>query len=128
MLCFLSANQSLTLRLRPQSLTKNNSGVLEVYDGISQWGFICPTPYLSYEDADIVCRHLGYSSAVRAYTVVDEDANRNRKFFLKGLRSRQECWGACTFDQLVSLGWTGPLGIWRYCDGSDVAGVECLSK
>ncbi len=61
---FLSfqANQSLSVRLRKSQNGKNNSGIVEVYDGVSTWGGICPTGYstgFGYYEADVICKMLG---------------------------------------------------------------------
>ena len=114
-----TASQNLTLRLSPGLSGKNTSGLVEVFDGISEWGYICGSSW-DYEDADVVCHQLGYSKALRAFTEIRE--HEHHEYFINFVN--------CGLSRKISLeecmyySWTTQP---RYCE-SGVAGVDCFSK
>ena len=64
----LAAGVSHSIRLVDGD--KPNRGVVQVYDGISQWGHICCDSWTRYiHNADVVCRYFGYQLASRSYCV-----------------------------------------------------------
>ncbi len=64
----LTAGVSHSIRLVDGD--KPNEGVVQVYDGVSQWGYICCDSWSRYEfNADVVCRYLGYQFASGSYCV-----------------------------------------------------------
>ena len=46
--------------------------VVEVYDGISRWGRICPDEW-ALEHAQFVCKHFGYRTALGAIEIRSDD-------------------------------------------------------
>ena len=115
------ASQNLTLRLSPQISGKEISGLVEVFDGISKWGYICGLQW-NFEEADTVCRQLGYSLALRAFTGTEEHADYeyyiiNVNCGLSSKKSLEEC---------SYTSWTNQ---YRFCgDSVSAAGVQCFSK
>ena len=74
----LTAGVSHSIRLVDGD--KPNEGVVQVYDGISQWGHICCDFWTrDIDNADVVCRYLGYQLASRSYCVhqmiIDDEAS-----------------------------------------------------
>ena len=107
--------------MSPQSGGKNASGLVEVFDGISKWGYICGSRW-DFEDADTVCRQLGYSSALRAFTKIPE--HDDYEYYINRVNCgvlRRKSLEECTY-----YSWTVQ---YRFCGyGIVPAGVECLSK
>ena len=61
----LSTDDTLTMRLNGDP-AKN--ATVEIYDEFGTWGPICPIKW-NLQAAEIVCRHLGYESTIRALQV-----------------------------------------------------------
>ncbi len=54
-----------------------NEGVIQVYDGVSEWGYICCDSWARYiTTADAFCRYFGYELSTKSYcdsrSVTDE--------------------------------------------------------
>ena len=59
-----------------------DSGLVEVYDGISKWGGICGISW-GLNDALRVCRHMGYGSALYAFSTLPDV--EGQELFLRGI-------------------------------------------
>ena len=63
----VSVNSSLSFRL-DNGDDGDNSGVVEVYNGVSEWGHICGQGWnREITTADAICRHFGYPLALSTY-------------------------------------------------------------
>ena len=103
-----------------------------MFDGVSEWGHICADNAWKYGEADVACRNLGFSSALRAYKVETEETD-NQRNFLNGVRcgsSDHDERSLNSLDQCHVLGWGVPTSSLdpRRCIYSTVAAVECTSK
>ncbi|XP_072038536.1 neurotrypsin-like [Amphiura filiformis] len=64
----LPAGLSHSLRLLNEY--KPNEGVVQVYDGVSKWGYMCCKGWAYRpQNADTICRYFGYQLAIRSYCV-----------------------------------------------------------
>ena len=103
-----TANQSLVLRL-----TDNDRGVVEVFDGVSNWGTICGAHW-GYSEAHVACRHMGYASA---FTFFSETSQPGIDPFI----NRASCTATSTsFDQCTFSPWISFRGCF-----TPMAGVVC---
>ena len=89
-----------------------------MFDGISKWGHICGIGW-SYEEADVVCRYMGFSSAVRAFTVRLENA----EYFINLVNC-----GIGMYTSLQMCTFTSWNNNFRYCIQHHAAGIECSGK
>ena len=107
--------------MSPQTKGKETSGLVEVFDGISRWGYICGRRW-NFEAADTVCRQLGYSSALSSFTKTAEHADY--EYYITSVLCgvpRKKSLEECNY-----VSWTDQ---YRFCDDIfGAAGVECLSK
>lgn len=90
-----------------------------MFDGISKWGLICGKAW-NYEEANVVCRHLGFSAAVMSFTVEQESGE-----FLIILVNCGENKPYTTLQQCTFSAWHG---IHRYCHDYEAAAVTCSGK
>ena len=91
-------------------------GRVEVYYG--HWGTVCDDYYFGTNEANVVCRELGYQGATRYYTYA-YFGQGSGPIWLSNL--------ACTGDE-TSLHYCSHNGIGiinRYCDHYDDVGVVC---
>ena len=122
----LAANQSLSLRLYRELGSDNNTGIVEVFDGISKWGGICGSREWSYKDAYVACRHLGFSSALVAFT--KDPPRENYDYFINELSCNKERYRS--FDSIekckFSIWRDGPVT--RACSSKSVIAITCSGK
>ena len=94
-----------------------SSGVLQVYDGISKWGFVCGEIRfdLRRQIADVVCRSLGYAWALSFFTDEPRDENFIRRLHC-GI-------GTHDIEQCMLEGWRRSYDNRHNCEKS--AGIVC---
>ena len=91
---------------------------MQVFDGVSKWGHICGT-YWDYKNSEIVCRYMGFSSAV-GYSSV---ARENAEFFINKVVCSTK--NDTSLEQCLFTGWTN---VNRHCAINEVVAVECSGK
>ncbi|XP_072039387.1 lysyl oxidase homolog 2-like [Amphiura filiformis] len=123
----MPGNQSLVLRIAPSSSQgsniDNNRKPVEVYDGVSDWGYICAySRSWTYDAADLVCKNMGFSFARHTFSI-PYDASSNTTPFI--------CSVSCgtnqftSFDQCEFHSWHN---LYRRCVSGSIAGVECADS
>ncbi len=112
-----TGNQSLTLRLATTS--NNNTGIVEVYDGVSGWGKICWLSRMDSNVGDAVCRHLGFKFATFAFR---HHVLRGSIAYMNGLLCGSL---ACSLKDSVAAVW---LHSYQSCSVGEVFGVSCSGQ
>ena len=113
---FYSGNQSLVLRI---ANIDNNRKPVEVYDGVSDWGYICASGYSwTFDAADLVCKNMGFSFARQTFLIPYNAASFNTTAFI----DLDNCWGDTLIDQCTFGNWDI---FYRSCAPGKLAGVEC---
>ena len=95
--------------------SSSSEGRVEVYYQ-GAWGTVCDDLF-DIQDATVICRQLGFPSAVRAVSAAAEFSVGDGPIFLDNL----ECTGdESKLSDCTHTGWTVD-----YCDHSEDAGVIC---
>ncbi len=98
------------------------TAVIEVYDGFSEWGRVCPIGW-SINQARIFCHHFGYSSAVAATRVSSEDFDNIVRRNV--IQFDENCWRPTLEDMQIEC---KRKAISKECDCSAMhAGIICSS-
>ncbi len=101
--------------------------IVEVYDGISRWGQICPDTWMTPQ-AQYVCRQFGYAGFVAAIRAPLQDTQLNNSTTMKLVQLRNcnpetsffECMDAMSTEcdcSVLNAGVvcsTSPIGIYIY--------------
>ena len=110
--CSVPANSSLSFRL-DNGDDGDNSGVVEVFNGVSEWGHICGIRWnRGITAADAICRHLRYPSALSTYQFSVDSQTR---IFTRGFT----CSEGDSIEQCYVSPWLNPTCL-------SIAGVVCF--
>ncbi len=118
----LAAGVSHSLRLVGGD--QPNEGVIQVYDGVSEWGYICCDSFSRHATtADAICRYFGYELSTKSYcdsrSVTDEASVFISLITCPTFDENGEL--VSTLEQCTSRFWHG-----HTCATGKHAAVECL--
>lgn len=108
-----------TFQVRLVNGRKASEGLVEVSRDGTTWGTVCDDSW-TLENANVVCRQLGYDRATAAYSNAFFGSGGNISIFLDDVA----CFGTeARLDQCYSSEWNV-----HNCNHNEDAGVSCYGK
>ena len=115
---YLTILAETSLQFRLAQRDSENSGIVEVFNGVSEWGCICGATGWTIENADAICRHLGYPWA---FSHDLRRPERQKNIFIRSMGCRSSN-GTLDVEQCEKYTWHRST-----CLTQDVAGVVCFT-